>query len=124
MVDGKKEIYLPYRYFRRHPSDLYEMTKEARAIAREHHPNWGILSNTGWDFMTRNVYQVLGYDLKTPSLFIVCWTPGGKVVGGTGQALRIAKTYKIPVLNFGNMSDDEIADQIFALERQANDNKT
>lgn len=35
--------------------------------------------------------------------FIVCWTPEGKVSGGTGQAMRIAKHYSIPIINlFGN----------------------
>lgn len=33
--------------------------------------------------------------------FIACWTPGGEVVGGTGQALRIAASMGIPVYNLG-----------------------
>lgn len=33
--------------------------------------------------------------------FIICWTPGGEVVGGTGQALRIAASMGIPVYNLG-----------------------
>lgn len=33
---------------------------------------------------------------------IVCWTPEGKITGGTGQALRIAAYAKIPVYNLGN----------------------
>ena len=49
--------------------------------------------------MGRNGYQVLGYDLKTPSKFLICWTKDGKETGGTAQAMRIAKDYKIPVYN-------------------------
>lgn len=123
LFGGTKEIFLPYRGFRRNPSDLFGSTKEARAIARKFHPAWHNLSNTDWDFMERNSYQVLGQDLKTPSTFIICWTPGGKVVGGTGQALRIAEAYDIPVLNFGDTSDDEISDAIFAMERVHNEPK-
>ena len=44
----------------------------------------------------RNVFQVLGADLKTPTEFIICWTDK---YGGTQQALRIAKSFSIPVFN-------------------------
>lgn len=51
--------------------------------------------------MARNAMQVLGPDLQTPSKFVVAWTPGalidGKEAGGTGQALRIARHYDIPI---------------------------
>jgi hypothetical protein len=33
--------------------------------------------------------------------FVLCWTPGGKDVGGTAQALRIARHYDIYVCNLG-----------------------
>jgi len=59
--------------------------------------------------MTRNVYQVLGEDLKTPVSFVVCWTPTGDTKGiapgGTGQAMRIAQASNIPVFNIENESD-------------------
>lgn len=38
-----------------------------------------------------------GAMLDTPSEFILCWTEHGSGKGGTGQALRIAATYNIPV---------------------------
>jgi len=44
---------------------------------------------------------LFGKDLNTPVEFIVCWTKSGKVTGGTGQALRIAKYYDIKVYNMG-----------------------
>ena len=34
--------------------------------------------------------------------FIVCWTPNGKVTGGTGQAIRMAASMGIKVYNLGN----------------------
>ena len=51
---------------------------------------------------SRNVYQVLGEDLKTPSDVVICWTPDGKVVGGTGLAIRIAREEGIPIVNVGD----------------------
>ncbi len=44
----------------------------------------------------RNCYQILGEDLKTPSLFVVCWHTGS---GGTTQAVRLARKHNIPVFN-------------------------
>jgi hypothetical protein len=33
---------------------------------------------------------------------VVCWTKDGKSSGGTGQALRIAEYYSIPIFNLKN----------------------
>lgn len=110
--DGTKEIYLPYRLFRKHESPLFGSTKEARMMAREFHPNWANLGWTGREFMARNAYQVMGLDLKTPTKFIICWTPDGKIVGGTGQALRMANYYEIPILNLGSMSLTDVDEAI------------
>ncbi|MCA1800211.1 MAG: hypothetical protein LC650_02865, partial [Actinobacteria bacterium] len=78
----------------------------------EFHPKWDIIGSTGRDFLARNGYQVLGKNLKSPSDFIVCWTPEGKITGGTGQALRLADHYRIPVFNFGSMTVQEVGDAI------------
>ncbi len=97
-VNGKKEIYLPWKEFENNKSSLYDLPnkKEAMEIAKKHHPSWDILSNAVKNMHTRNTYQVLGRDLNTPSLFVICWTDG---TGGTMQALRIAKTLNIPIFN-------------------------
>lgn len=113
--DGTKEIYLPWKFFNKNQSPLFGSDKPARLMAKEFHPKWDILSCKGRDFHARNVYQVLGKDLSTPTSFIICWTKGGKPVGGTSQAIRMADRHRIPVLNFGSMSLDEIEDQISTL---------
>lgn len=109
------EIYLPWKGFRKNQSDLYGSTREARMLAKEYHPRWDILSCTGRDFHARNVYQMLGRSLDKPSSFVLCWTPGGAITGGTGQALRMAQAYDIPILNFATDEDDYISD--FILEQ-------
>lgn len=110
---GKTEIYLPYKGFRGHQSELFGSTFEARQIAKEFHPNWPGLGNHGREFMARNAYQILGKDLNTPCDFVLCWTPNGKVVGGTGQALRMAAHFKIPVYNMASHELNEINDAIY-----------
>ena len=110
---GDKEIYLPYKLFRKNPSQLYpdklDNWKDAMVIAEEFHPRWKSLSKYAIEFHTRNVYQVLGKNLNTPTDFVVCYTPDGKFTGGTGQALRIADHYNIPIYN---LFDKEILSKI------------
>lgn len=95
----KKEIYLPWKNFNNNPSELYTISQEAIDLVYMYHPCARNLSSGAMKLMARNGYQVLGKDLKTPSKFIVCWTKDGEASGGTGQALRIAVDYKIPVFN-------------------------
>jgi len=72
---------------------------EALQTVYKYHPNPYSLNDFGKKLMARNAYCVLGLDLNSPVDFILCWTPDGKEVGGTSQALRIAKDYDIPVFN-------------------------
>ena len=108
-VGGKKEIYLPWKKFNGSDSELYNISDEAFAIAEKYHPAWDKLSDGAKKLMARDCMQVLGEDLNTPADFILCWTKNGKITGGTGQALRIAIDYKIPIFNFGNyIKEDEL----------------
>jgi hypothetical protein len=120
---GRMEIYLPWDGFNgRHYDnvsylDATKEAKEAEKIAAEFHPVWDTLKETARLFHTRNVHQVLGQDLKTPSQFVVCYSlPNAfrsDFVGGTGQALRIAKAYNLPTFNLANPKQtDQLAEFI------------
>ena len=98
-VKGRKEIYLPWRGFNNNLSPLYDVSKEALLMASEIHPAWDYLSWGAKKLHARNVYQILGKDLKTPSSFVVCWTPDGNVIGGTATVLKIAHNHNIPIFN-------------------------
>ena len=113
----RKEIYLPWSGFNRHSDDGViwpnaKSVQKANEISRVHHPYWEKLSGTVKSLMARNTFQILGQNLDDPALFVLCWTDGGKGHGGTGQAIRIAKTYKIPVFDMGGMSLDHIAQSL------------
>lgn len=97
----RKEIFLPWPGFN-HVSGgiVMPFNRKAYAIAEAAHPNWAACSATARKLHTRNVHQVLGADLETPSEFVLCWTKGGRGGGGTGQAIRIAKANGIPVYDF------------------------
>lgn len=106
-INGEKEIYLPWYRFENSNSLLIVSDKKAFEIAEQFHPYWHNLSQGARKLQARNSHQVLGLDLNTPSKFILCWTKNGKGQGGTGQAIRIAKQYNIPIFDAGSYSNIE-----------------
>jgi len=111
---SKKEIYIPWNNFRgrkHNNSTIFDATllynyNEAVDISKQYHPKWNNLNDAGKKFHTRNVYQILGRELNDPVDMVVCWTQDGKVTGGTGQALRIAKNYNIEIVNLFQYDDN------------------
>jgi len=114
-----KEIYLPWKGFNGHKSLLFGASDAALEMASRFHPAWKECSQGAWQMHARSCYQVLGRDLATPSKFVVCWTRGGRLVGGTAQAMRIAMHYGIPVFNLAKNKDLDLvnecmrSDQVF-----------
>lgn len=102
--NAHKDIYLPWKGFNNNNSPLHGVTKAALEMAAKYHPNWKCCSQGARKFHARNCYQMLGVDLKTPVEFVAYWTPNGKIIGGTGQALRIAQDLDIPIYNLGEDS--------------------
>lgn len=114
------EIYLPWDGYEKHGRDgmfgcnilpdldnpaLY---KDALVIAEQTHPNWAACKRGARSMHARNVYQVLGRDLKTPSRMLIAWTPltrAGEPKGGTATAIRLAESYKIPCFNLNKPLD-------------------
>lgn len=112
LVRRSKEIYRPANHVGRLPHGHLivkgEIYREARKIAAANHPFWGKMSPEAKELHTRNVFQVLGGDLESYSLFVLCWTldgadginiPTSADTGGTGTAIRIANSFGIPVIN-------------------------
>ena len=96
---GKKEIYLPWVGFNGRSSQFTKPSNAAYDLASEIHPAWFKCSRGMKALHARNCHQILGMDLNSPSSFVVCWTPGGKLVGGTRTALVLASLNNIPVFN-------------------------
>jgi ribA/ribD-fused uncharacterized protein len=106
----RKEIYIPWNGFQgrsdREPgvvlASALPKAEEAMAMARRYHPAWERLSQGARLLQSRNSHQLLGLSLDDRADVVVCWTEGGAVAGGTGQALRIAHDLGVPVLNLGD----------------------
>lgn len=79
----------------------------ANVFTEHFHPNPKALKEYPRKLMNRNALQILGDDGNTPVQFVVCWTKDGKASGGTGQAIRIAQYFNIPIYNLKNEDDIE-----------------
>lgn len=74
------------------------LDQNAANSVRQFHPAVDKLSQGVFKLHARN------YLIIDPVSFIVCWTPGGEIVGGTGQGLRLAASRNIQVYNLGVQS--------------------
>lgn len=101
-----KEIFVPWKSFGE--GIIPQETKFAHNLLKEIHPAYDKLSQGALKLHLRNVNQVLGKDLKTPSQFLICWAKTDKQgvpLGGTRTAWMIAKIYDIPCFNLAIEED-------------------
>jgi hypothetical protein len=99
-------IYLPWHGFGTPTSGrAFIYSSDAMEFAKQFHPTWSRLSWTAKKLMARNTHQILGHDALGRSSIVICWTPDGaetlttRETGGTGQAIRMAVHYNVPVFN-------------------------
>jgi len=122
-----REIYVPSPTWRGRKSKEGLVsafsTEEAEQVMERFHPSAHHLTGFVRLLMARNSHQILGpYPVSAPSpvRMVVCWTKDGAEkageitidTGGTGQALRIACAYNIPVFNLKN---EDAFDRIWAV---------
>jgi len=102
-----KETYQPQPADGYYLDDGRPITKEAIAEVRSvlDTSHWNNMNDYAKKLHSRNVYQVLGYDLKFPTEFMICYTKDGKDVGGTRTAILIARKHNIPIYNIGTQDD-------------------
>lgn len=111
IYNGPKEIYLPWKGFNGNGSELIlpdPIPETVEEIGIYYHPNWFVLKPAAKKLIARDAYQILGMDLNSPVNFVICYTAGGRVDGGTGQAIRIAMDHNIPIINagaYGNLDE-------------------
>lgn len=106
----KPEIYLPWEGFNFSKSPLhpknYPFTEQEQQFTAQFHPAWRKCSPSARLLHQRNTRIMVGMEALhgedvQASKFVVCWTENGQLKGGTAQALRIATSYNIPIINLG-----------------------
>lgn len=100
----RAEVFLPWPSFERseplEADAIFDRpTLAAIQMASRIHPAWDRLSRGAQALHARNMHQILGRELNSPVRFVLCWTPGARVSGGTGQAMRLATEHDIPIYN-------------------------
>ena len=89
-----------------------DLIHETERIASEVHPAWDRCNEWARGMHSRNCHQILGYDLQSPVDAVICWTPDGKIVGGTATALKLSMKYDIPVFNLGVPDKESVLNDI------------
>lgn len=107
-----KEIYRPDYYFKSGKKNYYEKEdlEFGDRMVKEYHPSKGKMKNIhAYKLHARNTYQIFGCGRDTKnSTFVICYTPDGAEIktsvdtGGSGQAIRLANAFDIPVYNLKN----------------------
>jgi len=121
---ARKEIYIPWNGFQQRSdqepgvvlASALPKAREAMEMAKRYHPAWERLSKGARGLQSRNGHQMLGRDLDDRSGVVICWTEGGAIKGGTGQALRIAQDLGVPVLNLGDPRWRDAPPEVLAAE--------
>ena len=101
-----REILLPFKGFRGHDSGLVRIDERAFERAAAVHPAWSRCNDFARRAHARNVHQVMGEHLDSPSALLVCWTRDGctnaansRDTGGTRTAIVLAAEAGVPVIN-------------------------
>lgn len=116
-VQGSKKIYIPWSGFNNYiPDGMSVMTLDqgnrdgAIDIIKDVHPAFNRLSRGALALHARNVYQVMGIYLDSPSQFLLCYAPtdkDGVPTGGTRTAWVVAQMFGVPRFNLNNEQDYE-----------------
>lgn len=95
---GNADIFIPNPLL--YPTDQWEYWK---TLASEVCSSFGLKLNSMRSYtqflIIRNMGQIVGRHGEEDSSMVYCWTPNGKLIGGTRYALRLAEMRNIPILN-------------------------
>ena len=101
---GQRSVWVPWRGYNGWQSFACTVLREdelgiMRRAAARHHPAWERCPPKVRDLHARNVAVLLGSGMAYPADAVICWTERGRVSGGTGMTIRIARAHGIPVFN-------------------------
>ena len=105
---AKRSVWVPWRGYNGWQSFACTVLRAdelgiMRRVAARHHPAWERCPPRVRDLHARNVMVVLGSSMAYPADAVVCWTDRGRVSGGTGMAIRLARAHDIPVFNLAEI---------------------
>lgn len=96
---GAVAVFVAHDVQRSKMPDLFDALM---ATVDRYHPAPHALTPFARRLHARNAQIILGARLTDPVDFVLCWTPGARGAGGTGQGIRIARAHQIPVFDLGD----------------------
>ncbi len=120
----RSEVFIIRRGINGSRSQLYprpetaHITAEAAKLAEFLHPKWSACGDYARQMHTRNMHQVLGARLDSPSRFIIAWTKDGRDTGGTGQAIRCGWHRGVPVVNLKILEHRQAICEVFGFRME------
>ena len=123
----RRTVYIPWRGYNGWSESegralRAQELRTLRDVAAPHHPAWQRCPARVRDLHARNVAILIGVNMREPVHAMVCWTEGGRVEGGTGMAIRLARHYRIPILNLANIDTRSAMDRLGRIA-QTRDNR-
>lgn len=111
----KHEIHLPWREFANKQSKFTFTTDRAMAVAKKFFPAFDGLKPAAQKFLAKNVRVLMGNNVNSPALFLLCWTEDGVEsikdktarTGFTGHPIAIASALGIPIFNLGKADAEQ-----------------
>jgi hypothetical protein len=121
-----KELILPWKGFANKESKLTYNTPSAQGIAKLYHDNYDKMKLPVQAFLAKNVRLLYGDKLKSPALFMLCWSEDGAETlrektnrtGSVGHAIQIAYSMRIPIFNLGKPDTEERLKRYLDLDNQ------
>ena len=110
--EGQRTVFVPWQGYNRWDAAACRVLgareiEAMREAAAAHHPAWERCGEKVRDLHARNVAVLLGADMGQAVDAMVCWTDRGRVSGGTGMAIRLARHHGLPVLNLAETEPRE-----------------
>ena len=119
-------IYLPWPgYNELRGPDTVVLTDDeqaaAQAMVSRHHPAWERCRPGARSLHGRNqaiIHGVCnnGADHRVDA--VICWTPEGRLTGGTATGIRMARAAGIPVLNMARCTEEQVLASLAAIGRR------
>ena len=118
------ELHLPWKDFNNKASKFTFNTPEANGVAKMHHPAYDGLKPFIQAFLAKNARLVMGKDMKSRAMFVICWSEDGAETtsektsrtGNVGHIIAIACSSKIPVFNLGKRDAEERLKKYLGIE--------
>jgi hypothetical protein len=103
----RKEIYLPWKDFENHTSELCWSTPRSDAIAQQAQPAYNSLNKGVKKILSMNARVICGNKMVSPCLFLLTWSLDGaenegnvrSTTGFMGHPITIASRLGVPVIN-------------------------